>query len=354
MDNLLARYLGYGRDVAQGASNAVAGNVSAPVDGIAWLLRKAGLGNVVGDAPVGGSEWMSRMGLTAPPVNELAGLAGETLGMAAPIAIGAAAPQVANKLLKIQANAAAPRTLNPQAGAIVWHGSPHQFDAFDMSKIGTGEGAQAYGHGLYFADAPEVAQTYAGAGTALGGPAFETRLAKRMEKAQDAGRYGEAAAIEDLLINRSPAKALSRFTVENGHSPERVAEAQKTIQELAPKFKESALYKVDLPDEHIARMLDWDKPLSEQPANVRAALAKLDPESYHPTGGDYDANELGQQTYHRLLRTYGESKVAAMMAGPDMQIPGIKYLDQGSRAGGGGTSNYVVFDDKLPKILERR
>ena len=34
-------------------------------------------------------------------------------------------------------------------------------------------------------------------------------------------------------------------------------------------------------------------------------------------------------------------------------IPGIKYLDQGSRAGGKGTSNFVVFDDQIPKILGR-
>jgi hypothetical protein len=33
-------------------------------------------------------------------------------------------------------------------------------------------------------------------------------------------------------------------------------------------------------------------------------------------------------------------------------IPGIKYLDQGSRGGGKGTSNFVLFDDKTPKILE--
>jgi hypothetical protein len=32
-----------------------------------------------------------------------------------------------------------------------WHGSPYNFDKFSMSEVGTGEGAQAYGHGLYFA-----------------------------------------------------------------------------------------------------------------------------------------------------------------------------------------------------------
>ena len=37
-------------------------------------------------------------------------------------------------------------------GIKAYHGSPHDFDKFDMSKIGTGEGAQAYGHGLYLAE----------------------------------------------------------------------------------------------------------------------------------------------------------------------------------------------------------
>ena len=48
----------------------------------------------------------------------------------------------------------------PAMAIPVFHGSPHKFDKFDMSKIGTGEGAQAYGHGLYFADNPNVAKWY--------------------------------------------------------------------------------------------------------------------------------------------------------------------------------------------------
>lgn len=32
-----------------------------------------------------------------------------------------------------------------------WHGSPHDFDGFDLGAIGTGEGAQVHGWGLYFA-----------------------------------------------------------------------------------------------------------------------------------------------------------------------------------------------------------
>lgn len=46
-------------------------------------------------------------------------------------------------------------------GIRAYHGSPHRFDRFDLSKIGTGEGAQEYGHGLYFADTEKVAKSYA-------------------------------------------------------------------------------------------------------------------------------------------------------------------------------------------------
>ena len=42
-----------------------------------------------------------------------------------------------------------------------WHGSPHKFEKFAMSKVGTGEGAQAFGHGLYFTSEKGVAKHYA-------------------------------------------------------------------------------------------------------------------------------------------------------------------------------------------------
>ena len=41
-----------------------------------------------------------------------------------------------------------------------FHGSPHKFDNFSMDQIGTGEGAQAYGHGLYFTDTEDIARGY--------------------------------------------------------------------------------------------------------------------------------------------------------------------------------------------------
>lgn len=43
----------------------------------------------------------------------------------------------------------------------VWHGSPHLFNRFSLSAIGTGEGNQAFGWGLYFTDLESIAKNYA-------------------------------------------------------------------------------------------------------------------------------------------------------------------------------------------------
>lgn len=82
-------------DFLQSASNTVAGNVSAPVDGLAWLLRKAGVDT---GEPIGGSDWMQRMGLTRPVQQSASSLAGETLGLLSPMLAVAKAPQITQGL----------------------------------------------------------------------------------------------------------------------------------------------------------------------------------------------------------------------------------------------------------------
>lgn len=100
----------------QGASNSAASNLSAPVDGINWLLGKAGL--PVSKAPVGGSAWLRQAGLTAEPKNRNAGLLGEFVGGVMPIVAAAKAPQIAAWLNQAGRNLSAPRTLNHQLGMI--------------------------------------------------------------------------------------------------------------------------------------------------------------------------------------------------------------------------------------------
>lgn len=58
-----------------------------------------------------------------------------------------------------------------------YHGSPYQFDRFDISKVGTGEGAQRYGHGLYLADLEKTAQKF----RPQGGHMYEVNINTRPE-----------------------------------------------------------------------------------------------------------------------------------------------------------------------------
>ena len=317
------------RDFFQGASNSVASNVSAPVDGIAWLLRKAGL--PIPQNPVGGSDWMAQRGLTAEPQNKIAGLLGESFGGVAPMLAAAKAPQIAKGLLQAGDNLAAPRTLNPQTGAIVWHGSPHKFNKFDSSKIGTGEGAQAYGHGLYLAESPDVAKSYLATGQATKAADRPTEMVARAIDASGGDEVAARAWLQNRLSTSIP------------EYKELYSSALKGFDSLKPQG--SSLYKVDLPDDAIAKMLDWDKPLSQQPQSVQAAFGSVDPNGRINTG----------LAYERWRAQQGVDPVAASEKLKALGIPGVKYLDGGSRGAGQGSSNFVVFpgNEGLLSILER-
>jgi hypothetical protein len=279
---------------------------------------------------------MADKGLTREVEMGAPRIIGETLGMAGPAIATAKAPQIAAGMNQMVDNAMAPAAMNKQTGAIVWHGSPHKFDKFDSSKIGTGEGAQAYGHGLYLAESPDVAKGYQQGLT-------NGALIKDADVSDDA--FYSAQMLMKNYMNNMDEVLKAKPT----YAP--AIEAQKLIKsgKIRP---EGSLYKVDLPDDQIAKMLDWDKPLSQQPQGAREALAKLDPDMYHPSGGDYDPTELGQMIYQRLAQ---KGQDAAAISMRQQGIPGIRYLDGGSRSDGAGTSNFVVFpgNEGVLKIMER-
>lgn len=114
-------------------------------------------------------------------------------------------------------------------------------------------------------------------------------------------------------------------------------------------------YTVDLADEHIAKMLDWDAPLSDQPASVQRVVARIKDANH---GGITYAEPLrhgtmtGEGLYGALEREFGSSQAASQfLAG--IGIPGIKYFDGGSRAAGKGTRNFVIFDPDVARIIGR-
>lgn len=374
-------------DFLQSASNTAADTVAAPVDLLAWALRKAGV--PVPQNAIGGSEWLKQQGLKRDVPQSAASLAGETVGLLSPMVAAAKAPQIAKGLLQVEANAAAPRTLRPEAGAIVWQGSPHKYDAeklvrlpsgeqvyvggkfnaikevppgatvlqdFPLGRIrseaiGTGEGAQAYGHGSYLAEARDVANTYAipRGVPDVEGLAFERGL-----------RLSRDARIELMRQSNSQRDAVEAAKMlQNASREARTLPVEKladTIQAFR-QAREPQLYKVDLPDNMIARMLDWDKPLSQQAPEVRrAAAGRLD--EIRALGGNPPQDPSGQWLHKAFQPQAGEQGFGQALAADRLRaagIPGIRFLDGGSRGAGQGTSNFVVFpgEEQYLRILER-
>jgi len=246
------------------------------------------------------------------------------------------------------------------AGIKLFHGSPHKFDTFDMSKIGTGEGAQAYGHGLYFAENPEVAGAYQAQLSGPFGNAQNTRsildaLPDRLRSQDNARKL--LTQIDDA-INSGDIKSASQYVDAFNVTDELVPAYRAAIDVFQDKGR---LYTVDIPDESIERMLDWDAPLSEQPKAIKEKLVNSDAGqklkreyAEFNAGFSMEKNEwLGVSTGRDLYRAMGGDQVRASAALNELGIPGIKYYDGGSRAAGSGTRNFVVFDDTLPKIRSR-
>lgn len=218
-------------------------------------------------------------------------------------------------------------------GTTAYHGSPAIFDKFDINKLGSGEGSQIYGHGMYFAENPMVAEYY------------RSKLMPTQEFLQKVSKG------EDVKGN---------------------------------------IYKVDIPDTQIPKMIDWDTSLQKQPEVLKTlGVGEKEINRYNAIKkelnampGQYDIDipkekamfdkhtalerelndiglhKTGQKYYEDLIKKYGSAKNVSEELNKK-GITGIKYLDAHSR----GilprieerplTSNYVLFDPSEVKILEK-
>lgn len=226
-----------------------------------------------------------------------------------------------------------------QVGRIGYHGTPTAgFDEFDNAKIGTGEGAQVYGYGHYIAESPATGEHYQ--------QALSARNIDLNTPLGIAQHYVEAAGGDK-------AKAFVRMTRNADMSTN--PGAADTMRKAADMLKSStfdqgrgALLTVDVPDAHIANMLDHDKTLDEQPDILKkipkedqARLEQvLDDHGQNPdlgslTGGEF--RQLVERAHNEdfmVPQDPGETNMpkAASEYFDSKGIPGIKYLDEVSRA----------------------
>lgn len=288
----------------------------------------------------------------------------------------------------------------PMQGAIrAYHGSPYKFEQFDPKFIGTGEGAQAYGHGLYFAGNPKVAESYR----------------NDLSKGTLVRPTGEVFSPMNELEHLNVRVATDRFGVDAGIKRAEQLLAQgaqdrpyRTQQALVDDYNRllelrnnavpnpGHMYEVDIhaKPEHL---LDWDRPLSQQSESVRSAIQPRI-ERLKSAGAKFSEDPTGDVLW-RAAHPQGGIDVTDFNIGPAAQasqilskagIPGIRYLDQGSRvntprklwndrwqvdtgpdspmfdtesearkfyegllAKSPQTSNYVVFDPRNIEILRR-
>lgn len=236
-------------------------------------------------------------------------------------------------------------------GITAYHGSPHDFEQFDVSKIGSGEGAQSFGHGLYFSEEEPTAINY------------RDRLAK--EHATTGNTIADEFAIdpkwqktmneEDIAEHLDDIKRKAeKVFFQNGKQKYVFHDGSILTDEgdhfRADQKEKGHMYEVRI-NAHPDHFLDWDKPILEQP-EVAAKLFN---------GPGFIKNTARQAVHKNNEITYGELHGQFAAKHPhgqqgltehlrEMGIPGIKYLDQGSRGTGHGSRNYVVFDDKLVNV----
>jgi hypothetical protein len=250
----------------------------------------------------------------------------------------------------------------------IHHGTPHQFPPtranplgeFNLSKMGTGEGAQAYGKGIYQAGNERVAQGYrddlSGGVKYQGARAPFSRDDPHARAAHDVAEYMETNKLtpeqaiaeverehkELAAYEGMPAPGLSATHQEASRRRQQFhLGVHMAAQTLKPEHFTSDpghLYEAEL-HIHPDHMLDWDKPLHQHSQyvqerlrpHVERAMELGHMTGMHPLTASGEEVHSAMQSLSPEFEAGGSGKAGAAKALLDAGIPGIKYLDADSR-----------------------
>ena len=269
-------------------------------------------------------------------------------------------------------------------GITAYHGSPHDFDQFDIAHLGTGEGVQAYGHGLYFAGNEKIAKHYRDTLTGYR-KYITTKTGLKTHIPEEATNfisdgssdpqisYPIQLAVSEMQRGSSFPDAIENMKYNYSHFDQnKLAQAIGFMNQHKPSVNTIGnMYKVKLnvkPEE----LLDWDKPLSEQHQKVQRAIKEWN--NWRPAaeklpkeiiqGSGIEPN--GSHIYHHIANIaqpnngdlYGNNAKGQEFASgelQDMGLKGIRYLDAGSRndPDGNPTHNYVMFHHDPVQVVNK-
>jgi hypothetical protein len=247
-----------------------------------------------------------------------------------------------------------------------YHGSPYDWDRVDMSKIGTGEGAAAYGHGLYASQAEPVADWYrrelSGPPDLIIGGELVRWIAPTKTPRERALRLLQKSATR---YYDDPMQAV-REAMLDASDQYGGRESQPIIKSLM-RFKSDGVtfgprkgktYELEIAHPETS-LLDYDAALPDQPEYVRSILPSLNLPLEDATartlksayGFEKPQNITGREIQGALIRDlmahrgveWPQREAAASKTFANAGIPGLRYLDEYSRGAREGTRNYVMF-----------
>ena len=317
-----------------------------------------------------------------------------------PFSIGRAQVTPGPSTQSFQGAEGSPDLIGPASFSIgAYHGTPHKVDKFSTEKIGTGEGAQAYGWGLYFAAAKDVAKQYADklsifkGDLTIDGTIFDGQRHKLQDDVDmliaDAWKdIKNDAKTKPILIRELKNRAKGAFKEWKPRFKAAIEKAQSDAIQV--NSTPGTLYTVALNVEE-DQLLDYDKPLSKQSISIKKALgidetdtkslseklkaleAKIDPETFDGSSLQSEIAAVERQLnkwnisvrdyYDNLAKNnrtntpgqrsiYGDNSAKVSQEIYAKGIKGIRYLDSVSRDGGDGTYNYVIFNESDITITE--
>lgn len=251
-----------------------------------------------------------------------------------------------------------------------WHGSPYDFEHFDLGAMGSGEGRQVHGWGLYFAKDRKISEGYKDflknlrSTVVIDGKKFVGyKNGFRDEEGNRPSDKKLRFALLNLSLEGSREKAIQRVselarTSKGTGFEEDYAGALKILkdsQTASVERPEAKLYEVDIPDNDV--LLDEDKFLKDQPKAVQKAIAdyyRSRPDFYFAPEGDSfkDSTTTGEGFYKDVvfqMKREGSTnpKRDASLLLNSLGIKGVTY--EGNKDG----RCFVVFDDKAISIIDK-
>ena len=297
----------------------------------------------------------------------------------------------------------------------VYHGSGADFDAFDHSHMGEGEGAQAYGWGTYVTEVEGIGRTYAIQNTTKHNDALRAlqhdvdAISDQLDRHRDDLKYDEeqlkranewrAEAELDYELFKDEAEKLKEKYGESSpkyrnhlfndiytdemkraqssvksteesiqYRKEKIAELEKALKDKQaeidelPKEFPRHLYTVEIPDDNGGNYLDWNgHPAESLLKDVGSFLESEGFERVQDSPVRYEKGEstvvlnpnaTGADLYAELREALGSDKKASQ-ALAEVGCVGIKYPADNMRGGReDGAKNYVIFNEKDAKITD--